>query len=324
MTKIAFFIPYFGRFNSYFSLWLQSCSHQKQIADFFIFTDINYTKELPENVKLVHYSFESLKQKIQALYDFDIELNSPYKFCDLRPAYGEIFREYAEGYSHWAFGDNDLLWGDWQNMLPSNWSECERIGEFGHLTIIKNTEMMRTLYRYNDAYKLAFSSKYNCFFDERAFNTICKHNKVSIAPLPIADCNPRKQKIYLQDVARDHKSGVFSYDNGHVYQLYKNEDSILKEEFMYIHFLKRKMVYTVQETECNPLLIFEHNITPCPTFSAQTIDKISVDRFYWSYWMKYLNPLTLLRSVSYRMNKKRKAVIRTIDNAISNTPKPHK
>lgn len=316
MDRIAFFIPYFGCFNSYFPLWLKSCSYQKQIADFYIFTDINYTKELPENVKLILTTFETLKQKIQALYDFDIALNSPYKFCDLKPAYGEIFREYAKGYSHWAFGDNDLLWGDWTSMLPYNWRDCERLGEFGHLTIIKNTERMRTLYKYRNAYKIAFSSTYNCFFDERAFNAICKHNQVEIVPLPIADCDPRKRKIYLQDKVMDHKSGVFCYENGHLYQLYKDKDSISKEEFLYIHFLKRKMDYKDESAEADTFVIYDHSISP-PPLSLKEFENYSQDKFYWSYWLKYLNPHTLFRSLAYRMDKKRKAVMQSIDKAIN-------
>ena len=320
MERIAFFIPYFGRFNSYFPLWIKTCSHQRQIADFYIFTDIKYAKELPENVKLIHITFEALRQKIQVLYDFKIDLSSYYKFCDLKPAYGEIFRAYAEGYSHWAFGDNDLLWGDWQNMLPNNWSECDRLGEFGHLTIIKNTERMRTLYKYRNAYKIAFSSTYNCFFDERAFNAICKHNQVEIVPLPIVDCDPRKRKIYLQDKTLDHKSGVFSYENGHLYQIYKDKSNFSKEEFLYIHFLKRKMDYKDENAETDTFVIYDHSILAQPRFSLKEFEHYSQDKFYWSYWFKYLNPQTLFRSIAYRMNKERKAVMRSIDRAINSRP----
>lgn len=235
MERIAFFIPYFGHFNSYFPLWLKTCACQKSVADFFLFSDIRYSAELPENVRLIPITFEELKQKIQKLYDFEISLSSPYKLCDYKPAYGDIFCEYAEGYSHWAFGDNDLLWGDWQSMLPNDWNDSERIGEFGHLTLIKNTARMRTLYKYRDAYKIAFGSPYNCFFDERAFNLICERNWVSVVSLTIADCDPRKRKIFQQDKSSDHLSGVFCYEKGHLYQLYREDDKLSREEFPYIH-----------------------------------------------------------------------------------------
>ncbi len=316
MERIAFFIPYFGHFNSYFTLWLKTCSYQNDIADFYLFTDIRYNGEFPENVKLITISFEELKQKIQSKFDFKIELSSPYKFCDFKPAYGDIFRKYAEGYSHWAFGDNDLLWGDWKSMLPYNWRDCERLGKFGHLTIIKNTDRLRILYKYRNAYKIAFSSPYNCFFDECAFNTICEQNHVDIVPLPIADCNPRKRKIHLLDKSKDHSSGIFCYEDGHLYQLFRNGDKFAKEEFLYIHFLKRKMHFMCTSDSADTFFIYDHTIFSQKSLSVQEFDAYSKELFYWSYWLKFLYPKTLIHSLSYRMNYQRKRVLREIAGII--------
>ena len=42
-------------------------------------------------------TFESLRNRIQKLYDFKISLEKPYKLCDYKPAYGEIFKPEISG-----------------------------------------------------------------------------------------------------------------------------------------------------------------------------------------------------------------------------------
>lgn len=321
MERIAFIIPYFGQFNDYFPLWLQSCKHNKAIADFYVFTDIKCPMSIPENVKFIPITFDILKEKIQTLYDFPISLNQPYDFCDFKPAYGDIFHEYITEYSHWAFGDNDLIWGDWETMLPLNWKSYERIGKFGHLTIIQNSEKMRLLYRFNDAYRIAFQAPFNTFFDEKAFNRICKINGIKINPLKIADCNPRKLRIQLQDQTYDHNSGLFVYENGHLYQLYMRKNTICKEEFTYMHFLKRKMKLRIENSYAmNRVYIYQTNIDNNlgVSINKELLSHYSQEQFYWSYWLKYLNPKTLFNSLYYKFDHRRKHIMQTIDNALTN------
>lgn len=52
---------------------------------------------------MVRYmSFEEMCDKIQKHFEFKIELPAPYKLCDYRPAYGEIFQDEIREYD---FGD---------------------------------------------------------------------------------------------------------------------------------------------------------------------------------------------------------------------------
>ena len=45
-------------------------------------------------------------------FDFAITLHTPYKLCDYKPAYGEIFAPELSGYDFWGYGDMDLVFGD--------------------------------------------------------------------------------------------------------------------------------------------------------------------------------------------------------------------
>ena len=57
---------------------------------------------------------------IQAKYDFSINLPSPYKLCDFKPAYGEIFNEFISSFDYWGYCDVDLIWGNIRKFLSND------------------------------------------------------------------------------------------------------------------------------------------------------------------------------------------------------------
>ncbi len=77
MKKIIFIIPYFGNFNNYFDIWLNSCANNPTI-NWIIFTDCKDTHNYPANVTIVYTTFEKLKVHIQSIFDFQISLESKY------------------------------------------------------------------------------------------------------------------------------------------------------------------------------------------------------------------------------------------------------
>ena len=97
MKSIAYVIPYFGKFPKGFELFLMSCKNNPTI-DWLIFTDDKTKYEYPENVKVFYDTFEEIKKRVQQNFDFEIVLDKPYKFCDYKPAYGEIFQEELKDY----------------------------------------------------------------------------------------------------------------------------------------------------------------------------------------------------------------------------------
>ena len=46
-----------------------------------------------------------------------VRLHRLRNICDLKPAYGLIFGEFAHGYEYWAFSDEDVLYGDVYGLL---------------------------------------------------------------------------------------------------------------------------------------------------------------------------------------------------------------
>lgn len=75
-NKICLILPYFGKFNNYFDLWLNSCKYNERI-DWHIYTDDHTAFNYPKNV-IVHYClFSDLRKRIQSLFGSDIILAQP-------------------------------------------------------------------------------------------------------------------------------------------------------------------------------------------------------------------------------------------------------
>ncbi len=297
MKSIAFVIPYFGKFPNYFSLWLQSCRNNPTI-DWLLFTDSNEKYDYPKNVKVTLIQFGELRDKIQNLFDFEISLLKPYKLCDFRPSYGEIFKEQLVGYDYWGFCDIDLIWGDLRKFLTDDLLNNDRVGFNGHCTIIKNTEELRNLYKQNvesvPNYRWVFSSPMSFCFDEgHAFNKYFHIYGYSIVSIPRVFDVRIKNKGFLpakklsQNVSLS--PSAFEYKGGELRCYYLSESlHEASEEISYLHLQKRSMNMHV--------LNYSDSFTIIPnSFEAYESkmecayqNKLRGVRFwYWKYLTKY-------------------------------------
>ena len=102
MNKILLIIPYFGQFNNYFSLFLESCRNNPTV-NWLILTDDTTPYSYPNNVKVVYTTLSEIKSRIEKKLGFDIKLDTPYKLCDFKPTYGYVFDEYLKGYAFWGY-----------------------------------------------------------------------------------------------------------------------------------------------------------------------------------------------------------------------------
>lgn len=253
MKSICFIIPYFGKFPSYFDLWLKSAEYNSDI-DFLIITDNKEKYEYPPNVTVKIMTFEEFRNSISNNYDFKISLRKPYKICDYRPAYGDLFEEHLKEYEFWGYCDIDLIFGDIRKFITDDiLSKYKKINFHGHLSLFKNDSEMRYLYkkRYPELidYKIAFSTNWSYHFDEYPgiANIIKKINVKAIDIEEYADIdrfNFRFKKVYDHSEKKDDPSvikQIFYWKNGKLYDLVKDGNKIERQELMYIHLQKRNM-----------------------------------------------------------------------------------
>lgn len=317
MKKIIFIIPYFGKFPSYFPIWLLSCKYNPTI-NWLIFTDDKSTYEYPENVKVIYTDFKKIVNQFQAKYDFPIVLNNPYQLCEFKVAYGEVFSDYTISYDFWGHCDIDVVWGNLRKHLPDSvLNVYSKISWRGHLTLYKNIESINKLYRCPidgvDFYQFAFSNPtgYPLAPDERAINYLYEIKGERIyKDLMFADLKIRSYNFFLlhfpdsEDYKNQHQ--IFKWEAGSLERLYTYNGKIISEDFAYIHFLKRSMAVEKEFLLTDKFLIVPNKfININKAISISDIKKLSEQKFYWSYLWERFNPKYVISKIKYWKSKKK-------------------
>ncbi len=299
MKKGVFIIPYIGKFNNYFQLFLNSCKENED-WDWMIFTDDKTKYMYPENV-IVHYTdFDSIKKLIQSKFDFKISLDKPHKICDFRPAYGYIFEKYLKEYEFWGHCDCDVIFGNINNFVTEDMlKKYEKIFCLGHCTLYKNTKECNMYFKDTlngiQPYINAFSQPRAFTFDEdfleNNINWIWRENNHTLFEKDFS-ANISRRGTDLGIVKYDDKShtfvremeqkGVFIWNHGNIEQYYIEEGKLLHREFLYIHLQSRKMSINMDNLFVPVYKISANN------FSNLEVSEITLENYQQIKW-KYKN-----------------------------------
>lgn len=309
--KIVLIILYFGKLPEWIGLFLKSCSHLNGKIDFLFFTDDDSLLELAvtANVKRNIVSFEWMINYIASKGVG--KLSSAYKLCDYRPLYSYIFQEYIEEYEYWGYCDIDTILGDIPSFLiKNNYTSYDRIGEKGHFTIYRNTQEMRELFtkyipslpKYFD-FRFVYKTTYPCHFDECGMNVLCKMNNIKYLEKNFALQTTIVHELHLHTFRAKYPE-LFVYNKGHVYRYEKKEDSIIKEEYMYVHFQERKVMPVHQG--CDDCFAITH-------LGFFPFDETNVDDFFTQYGgfdsveenQLYMNKTTAITHCNRKMKLRR-------------------
>lgn len=263
MKKLCFIIPHFGNLQNYFPLFLKTCQFNPTF-NWLIFTDDKSQYTYPSNVHKVYMSFNDCKHLIQEKFNCEVNIERPYKLCDIRPMYGYIFSDYLKDYAYWGYCDTDLLMGNLRNILTEEFlCKYDKIFCLGHMTIFKNTPENNRLFMSQISnrivYKDILANSSNCWFDEEWMNDY-NINKIFLS---------KEKKVYQEDlslniaVAHNHfrrikyvgiknappygfeveneKKALYIWEKGNLYRLYKENGQLKREDFLYMHLQKRRM-----------------------------------------------------------------------------------
>ena len=261
----------------------------------------------PSNVHVHYMSFDSLKQSFQSHFDFPISIKTPYRLCNFRPAYGEVFEEYLKEYDAWGFCDNDMIFGNIHQFLPLTYPSKFKFGKFGHLTIVPNTQKGRTIYRFADAYKIAFSTPQPLFFDENSFTKILIKNGYTEYALHIADFMPRiKNFEVLNEPGKEwkNKAHCFVWYKGVLKRYYVGKkDEVEEEEYVYIHFLKRPMEIDENIDYSKPIVIIPNRIFNMDQsgITKEFLQEVSRKGVFYAYWKNSLKPRNIIERLKNRL-----------------------
>jgi hypothetical protein len=159
--RIWLYMPYFGALPNYFQLYLDSLERNADYLSVLLLTDLDLAKyRMPENIIVAPTSISDLRKNSARLIETELGtslrsdclLKQPYKLCDFRILYPELFREIGECHGVTSedfvgWGDCDVIYGRFSDFLDLR-GDYEVIGGFhGHLTAFRNTVSFRKLFK---------------------------------------------------------------------------------------------------------------------------------------------------------------------------------
>ncbi len=177
--RVLLVLPYFGSFGPWFPLYLHSLSNQ-QTLDLLLLSDARLP-DLPANARHVEMTFDSLRALANSRLRTPVRLHRTRNLCDLKPAYGIVFAEFMRGYEYWAFGDEDVLYGNLDRMLtphldgtadvvlPSTNPSNMQVKTQGHLTVLRNHPRTNELVFRDPAYREVLASHEHWAYDETSW-----------------------------------------------------------------------------------------------------------------------------------------------------------
>lgn len=301
--KYIIFSPYFGKLPAMFDLWAQSCGQNPDFL-FVVFTDDTHTKALPKNVQIKNLSFQALHKLVQSKFDFPIALQSPYKLCDYRPAFGYIFEEYLQNCSYWGYCDMDLIFGNITKFLPEE--TADKISHVGHLCMYRNLPKITKAFMLPSekkiTYRDVFSSPVHFAFDENdnfGINAIFRTQKLFIYPFDqsIADVSCLHTNFWLSHYQNpgftvEEGERIFLIRDGDVYSYMHTANGITQKKYAYVHIQKRHLTRAFE----GPLS--QYLITPIgfERWKPITPDLIHSCQIKTSYWRRVDKFLSIKRS----------------------------
>lgn len=245
--KRLLILPHFGGFNNYFHLWLNSCRYNKGI-EWLIITDTKIHYAIPDNVKVIYRTFESLKEEFQSKFDFKLCLKEPYKLCDFKPFYGYLFSEFIKGYDFWGYCDCDLIFGKIDDFLDRDmFRQYDKLLRAGHLSFIRNTKSINEVFRKYNTYKTTLASPAIYGYDESVdgyhlgFAGELKENGYRFYRKDELAADIDFRHFPFRIVTSPEEPCIFSFENGRVFRIERKDRKLIKTEMMYLHLQKRKM-----------------------------------------------------------------------------------
>lgn len=290
MKRIALIVPYFGSFREDFPFWLKSVEFNSTI-DFMIFTDqaIEY---VPRNVTIQKMSLNDVEKLAKLYIDKSCIIPRPYKLCDYRPAYGEIFQDYIKDYDFWGHCDCDLIFGDIRHFITEDvLNRYDRILSRGHLTLYRNTTEINGYYRkcVNPSYKEVLTSNKGYSFDEWAGTSLYwktnsperMFDEIIFDDIACYVYSFRSYQKNEEDKLKKKKNFIFMYDKGKLFRYYEHDNRVEREETCYVHFQKRLL-----KIECG----LSNSFIMVPNFFMPMPENISLWRLRYlarteKYWV---------------------------------------
>ena len=244
---ILLILPYFGMLPSYSDLFFKSCSANPTVNWLFVTDQALDVGRLPPNVTLRRTTFANLKKSIDAVLGFETALPSPYKLCDVRPAYGVIFADAIKAFDFWGHCDMDLVFGDIRRFLtPDILHAYPKVLIHGHLSLYRNRDDVNHYFELeapNARFRDAVSDPRSFAFEEfMGMNLIFDHHGIPVFRNDafFADIKQQVYRLYTESPPNATHQ-CFYWERGKLFRSFWENGTCGRQEYVYIHLQKRRM-----------------------------------------------------------------------------------
>lgn len=240
--RIAVLTVYFGQLPPYIHAHLRSIEANSTID--WIFISDSPLPFCPPNVQSIHLEWSDFVSRLEEFFTFEISLADPYKICDFRPAFGEIFADLLEKYEFWGHADIDVIFGDLGKFVTASVLDAhDKIMIRGNFALYRNIPAINGLYRSRPDlvdYREVFSKPGAFQFDEwKGVFPLVRAAGVSLFnPDLIFDLSPVSYRTRANSAERGFHAYLFR--DGAVYEADYRTLAIAREG-MLIHFQQRPM-----------------------------------------------------------------------------------
>ncbi len=177
--SILLICVYLGKPPRWTDAYLKSCEKNPGV-NWLLLVDWEHLPETPPNVRIKRVTKESIEMLIMEKTGIRVTIHRPYKICDYKLLYGNIFDEEIRGYDFWGFTDLDIIYGNIRNFITDEMLQKYDIitgckyHTVGHFTIIRNGKRFNDIYKKNSYYKEIIQDEHNMAFDELGLTEILK------------------------------------------------------------------------------------------------------------------------------------------------------
>ena len=260
----------------------------------------------------------------QANFDFRIALDRPYKLCDFRPAYGEMFQEYLKDYDFWGHCDIDLMWGNLRKFFTDGiLNSYDRIYSAGHCSLYRNTPDVNSWYRtlnsgeYQNWHDV-FASDKSFAFDEWAGHCgggmsfiIQANGKKFYTEREVADINPEKHVDFVVTSRQELKAKKNVYFLWECGSLYACSGGKKLCEVPYLHWHNNRKIFIDDMPklwEANKFFFIPPGIATCDEQKA-SVSHIRLNKILFAI---YFAPKIVVIIVKRLFPKRLKKIIKSL------------
>ncbi|WP_222263121.1 DUF6625 family protein [Modestobacter marinus] len=241
--SIRLVVPYFGPRPSYLPLVVKSMAANPDVH-WLLLTDAP-VPDAPPNVSVRRWEFTDLAARIQGHFDFPISLERPYKLCDFRPAFGEVFADELRGWDFWGHSDLDVLFGRVRDHLPAEAFEADKVLIQGNFALYRNTAEAAGWFRHEVAgvsYREVMSNPAAMYFDEMAgIHHVLRDLGVRVwDEHTIFDLSFRRYRTRAEHPAgRDPRR--YAWEDGEICEYRLQDGVVVRRSALLAHLQKRTM-----------------------------------------------------------------------------------